>query len=177
MGGRERNKGGQKGSTHTSALSHWPRNNAKQQTLLLSSTVHHKIGQWDCKGGRAEEGKRVLECTLKIERQKEVREGGSRKKSGVTWRNQLVEMRGILQTAAAAGTKETNLNISSARKSRYESPGGFYPTLIPVRSRNPTTHKAARNNMHQLQMKNDSETQGDGFDVRVHTHLCSQIHT
>lgn len=35
-------------------------------------TVRHKIGQWDCKGGRATEGERAWECTLKIEREKEV---------------------------------------------------------------------------------------------------------
>lgn len=32
--------------------------------------MRHKIGQWDCNEGRAGEGKRVLECTLKIEQQK-----------------------------------------------------------------------------------------------------------
>lgn len=66
--------------------------------------MRHKIGQWDCKGGRAGEGKRVLECTLKIERQKEG-EGG-RKKGGVTGGIRLVDMRGILQNLQREGIQE-----------------------------------------------------------------------
>lgn len=70
--------------------------------------MRHKIGQWDCKGGRAGEGKRVLECTLKIERQNEVREGGS----GEGWgdrRNSVGGHERNFTESAAGGIRATQL--------------------------------------------------------------------
>lgn len=78
--------------------------------------MRHKIGQWDCKGGRAGEGKRVLECTLKIEPQKEG-EGGRKQAAarelggGGNRRNSVGgHERNFTGSAAGRNTRETHLN-------------------------------------------------------------------
>ena len=129
-------------------------------------------------GGRAGEGKRVLECTLKIERQTEVREGGSIGTMG--WREEFVGWKweefytNCGWGGGMRGKKDTNLN---PKNRIMTAPVIFHATLIPVHSGNPVPPNAECNYMNRWQMKNHGERRGDGIDVRAHTHLCSQIHT
>lgn len=79
--------------------------------------MRHKIGQWDCNEGRAGEGKRVLECTLKIEQQKGE---GVRRRSRERFLFFFLKEGGGHErnfTESAAGAKkkkETHLNTSCA---------------------------------------------------------------
>lgn len=80
--------------------------------------MRHKIGQWDCNEGRAGEGKRVLECTLKIEQQKGE---GVRRRSRERFLFFFLKEggggheRNFTESAAGAKKKkETHLNTSCA---------------------------------------------------------------